>query len=75
MTVAKKPTQQVEERTFAVNLMQHLVVPTFVLDPDRKVIIWNHACERLTGIRSAEVVGTCNHWQAFYPEMRMCLEE
>ncbi len=75
MTVAKKSTQQAEERTFAINLMQHLVVPTFVLDPDCKVIIWNHACERLTGIQSAEVVGTRNHWQAFYPEMRMCLAD
>jgi PAS domain-containing protein len=30
-------------------LMQHLVVPTFVLDDQRRVIVWNRACERLTG--------------------------
>ena len=30
--------------------MQHLVVPTFVLNPKRQVVIWNRACERLTGV-------------------------
>ena len=29
--------------TFAIRLMQHMVVPTFVLDAERKVMIWNHA--------------------------------
>jgi diguanylate cyclase (GGDEF)-like protein len=60
---------------FAVRLMQHLVVPTFVLDADRRVIIWNKACERLTGVLAAEVLGTSNHWQAFYEEPRHCLAD
>ena len=30
---------------YAVRLMQHLVVPTFVLNPRRRVVIWNRACE------------------------------
>ncbi|MDO8605286.1 MAG: diguanylate cyclase [Phaeospirillum sp.] len=60
---------------FAVRLMQHLVVPTFVLDAERKVIIWNKACERLTGVPAAEVLGTRNHWQAFYEAPRHCLAD
>lgn len=60
---------------FAVRLMQHLVVPTFVLDPERRVIIWNKACERLTGVSADEVLGTSNHWQAFYDEPRHCLAD
>lgn len=60
---------------FAIRLMQHLVVPTFVLDPDGCVIIWNKACERLTGIRSEDVVGTREHWHAFYEEPRDCLAD
>ena len=28
--------------------MQHLVVPTFVIDPKRHVLIGNRACERST---------------------------
>ncbi len=60
---------------FAVRLMQHLVVPTFVLNAERKVIIWNKACERLTGIPAHEVVGTTDHWRAFYDEERYCLAD
>ncbi|TAN55339.1 MAG: diguanylate cyclase [Magnetospirillum sp.] len=55
--------------------MQHLVVPTFVLDAERRVIIWNKACERLTGIAASEVLGTSDHWQAFYEQPRHCLAD
>jgi diguanylate cyclase (GGDEF)-like protein len=60
---------------FAVRLMQHLVVPTFVLNADRKVIIWNKACERLTGVSAEEVLETSDHWKAFYEEPRHCLAD
>ncbi len=61
--------------TFAIRLMQHMVVPTFVLDADRKVMIWNHACERLTGVMAADILGTQDHWRAFYDEPRYCLAD
>ncbi|MBO0902497.1 diguanylate cyclase [Jiella sonneratiae] len=60
---------------FAVRLMQHLVVPTFVLDKTGHVIIWNKACERLTGIRAEDVIGTRRHWTGFYTEERPCLAD
>ncbi len=60
---------------FSVRLMEHLVVPTFVLDAECRVIIWNRACERLTGIRSGEVIGTRDHWRGFYDEPRPCLAD
>lgn len=63
------------DRTFAVHLMQYLVVPTFVLDADCKVLIWNKACERLTGVLAADVVGTREHWRAFYDSPRPCLAD
>lgn len=62
-------------QSFAVNLVQHLVVPTFVLDPDCNVLIWNKACERLTGVPAAEVIGTREHWRAFYESPRPCLAD
>lgn len=62
-------------QSFAVNLMQHLVVPTFVLDAECHVLIWNKACERLTGVRASEVVGTREHWRAFYESARPCLAD
>ncbi|MBR0719146.1 diguanylate cyclase [Bradyrhizobium liaoningense] len=55
--------------------MQHLVVPTFVIDPKRRVVIWNRACERLTGVAASEVIGTTKHWQAFYETKRHCLAD
>jgi diguanylate cyclase (GGDEF)-like protein/PAS domain S-box-containing protein len=61
--------------SMAVRLMQHLVVPTFVLDAERRVTIWNHACERLTGIPAAEMLGTRDHWRGFYNERRHCLAD
>lgn len=62
-------------QAFAVRLMQHLVVPTFVLDATGRVIIWNMACERLTGVKAQEVLGTRDHWQAFYDRPRACLAD
>ncbi len=61
--------------SYAVRLMQHLVVPTFVIDPKRRVVIWNRACERLTGVAASEVLGTTKHWQAFYETKRPCLAD
>lgn len=61
--------------SYAVRLMQHLVVPTFVIDPKRRVVIWNRACERLTGVAASEVIGTGKHWQAFYETRRPCLAD
>ncbi|MDE2378735.1 diguanylate cyclase [Bradyrhizobium sp.] len=61
--------------SYAVRLMQHLVVPTFVIDPKRRVVIWNRACERLTGVAASEVIGTTRHWQAFYEKKRHCLAD
>ncbi|MBK5967588.1 Cyclic di-GMP phosphodiesterase Gmr [Thiorhodovibrio litoralis] len=62
-----------EGQGFAVKLVQQLVIPTFVLDAECKVIVWNEACERLTGMPAEEVLGTREHWRAFYGEPRPCL--
>jgi diguanylate cyclase (GGDEF)-like protein/PAS domain S-box-containing protein len=56
-------------------VLQHLVVPTFVIDAQRRVVVWNRACERLTGVTAAEVLGTSKHWQAFYEKRRYCLAD
>jgi diguanylate cyclase (GGDEF)-like protein len=63
------------DREFAVNLMEHLVVPTFVIDAECRVIIWNHACERLTGLSATEMIGKSEHWRGFYTTQRPCLAD
>lgn len=55
-------------RDFAAKLMEYLVVPAFVLDTQGRVMIWNRACERLTGVAASSVIGTADHWHAFYDE-------
>lgn len=32
-------------------------IPTFVIDPKHRVILWNRACEILTGVAKAQVLG------------------
>ena len=50
-------------------------VAIFIITPDHEVIFWNRACEILTEITSAEILGTKNHWQPFYRECRPCLAD
>jgi len=64
-----------QQHGFAFKLMELLVIPTFVLDTDCRVIIWNRACERLTGVPSGEVLGTADHWRSFYDVPRPTLAD
>jgi diguanylate cyclase (GGDEF)-like protein/PAS domain S-box-containing protein len=77
--MADNPTKaakgQQVAHAYAMRLLQHLVVPTFVIDAQRRVVVWNRACERLTGVAAAEVLGTSKHWQAFYENRRYCLAD
>lgn len=45
-------------------------VATFIIDGDHRVTCWNRACEMLTGISAAALIGTRDHWRAFYPAER-----
>ncbi|MEG1118688.1 MAG: PAS domain-containing protein, partial [Janthinobacterium sp.] len=48
-------------------------VATFAIDTDHVITHWNSACEQLLGFTAAEMVGTRDHWKAFYPQPRACL--
>ncbi|MBN2227438.1 MAG: PAS domain S-box protein [candidate division Zixibacteria bacterium] len=41
-------------------------IATFVIDANHIVTHWNKACEELTGFAAADMVGTDQHWRAFY---------
>ncbi|MBS1129879.1 MAG: PAS:Hemerythrin cation binding region [Proteobacteria bacterium] len=45
-------------------------VPTFVIDAQHRITHWNKACAVVSGLSSAEMVGTQLHWKAFYKEYR-----
>ncbi|MES2298260.1 MAG: sensor domain-containing diguanylate cyclase [Pseudomonadota bacterium] len=55
--------------------MEMLVIPTFVLDARGRVLIWNRACERLTGVAARELVGGSEHWRCFYAQARPTLAD
>ena len=67
--------QDDSQLNYTVRLMEQLVVATFVVDADCRVVIWNRACERLTGLKASEVIGTREQWRAFYTEPRPCLAD
>lgn len=54
------------DRAFAHQMMATLAVPIFVLDRQGRVILWNQACERLTGMPADALIGTRDHWRCFY---------
>jgi len=66
--------QQREQIPFD-QLVHQLVVPAFVIGVDGHVLVWNHACELLTGMPAHAVVGTREHWRAFYENTRPCLAD
>lgn len=64
-----------DQKLLTEKLIRYSAVPIFVLDPQHRVTYWNRACEILTGIPAEQMVGTTNHWQAFYTEERPCLAD
>lgn len=60
---------------YAEHLLQHMPVSAFVLNAHHQVVLWNKACEQLTGIAAEEVIGSNRHWQGFYTEQRPCLAD
>jgi diguanylate cyclase (GGDEF)-like protein len=63
------------DRAFAHQLMEMLAIPVFVLDTSCRVMIWNRACERLTGVAAGEVIGTRDHWRSFFEEPQATLAD
>jgi len=50
-------------------------IPTFVIDSDHMVLYWNKALREISGVEAWEIIGTKDHWKAFYNEMRPCLAD
>jgi len=50
-------------------------IPTFVLNREHRVILWNRACSELTGIQAEDMIGTDNHSVPFYKKKRPALAD
>jgi len=64
-----------EEKEFTDSLIHNATVPIFVLDANHKIIIWNKACEELTGFSADVMLGTGRQWQPFYDNKRPTLSD
>ena len=63
------------QKRFAENLVQNSAVATFVLDSGHRVVLWNKACEELTGVPAHRMIGTDDHWRPFYERKRPVLAD
>ncbi|MDO9420294.1 MAG: HD domain-containing protein [Herminiimonas sp.] len=50
-------------------------VPTFAIDNEHVITHWNRACELISGLTAAEMVGTSNHWRFLYLHERPLLAD
>ncbi len=67
---------QAQERIMICeSMISHCAVAIFAIDRNHRVTHWNKACEELTGIQAEKVLGTSNHWKAFYDHERPCLSD
>jgi signal transduction histidine kinase/CheY-like chemotaxis protein len=64
-----------ESEQHLYSILQGSPIATFVLGKDHRVIYWNRAAEVLSKIRAEDVIGTNNHWKAFYNTQRPCMAD
>jgi PAS domain S-box-containing protein len=64
-----------QQKEFSENLVKCSAIPTFVIDSNHKLLVWNLACEELTGIKSSEILGSDGHMDAFYGKRMQTLAD
>jgi methyl-accepting chemotaxis protein len=72
---AKEAGRRLEQHERALRVTQDMAIALFVLDRENRVVVWNDACARLTGLEADKVLGTKDHWKGFYLAARPCLAD
>ncbi|MCX7982998.1 MAG: ATP-binding protein [Syntrophales bacterium] len=67
--------QRSKQERMMRSIIQGFPIPTFVIDRNHRVLYWNKALETLSGVKRVDIIGTTNHWQAFYRFSRPCLAD
>lgn len=70
---AEESRREGEQRLYSI--IEGSPIPKFVIGLDHKVIYWNRALEELSRIPAEEVIGTNQHWRAFYAKERPCMAD
>jgi len=71
--IAEEALRDSEEKLNSV--IEGSPIPTFVIGNDHRVLFWNRALERLSKIPAQEMIGTNQHWRAFYAKERPCIAD
>jgi len=71
--LAEQAVKTSEQRLKAV--LEGSPIPSFVIGLDHRVIYWNRALEEMSDIKASEVMGTNQHWRAFYRTERPCMAD
>lgn len=58
-----------------ISIIHGSPIPTFVISKNHKVIYWNRALQAVSKIKPSDVLGTDQHWRAFYTSPRPCLAD
>jgi len=71
--MAEKELRTTHQRLF--DIIEFLPDATFVIDEEKKVVAWNHACEEMTGVHKEEIIGKGDYAYSvpFYGERRPIL--
>ncbi len=57
------------------SIIQGSPIPAFVIDRNHRVTHWNRSLEELTGLAAGDIIGTREHWKAFYSRERPCMAD
>lgn len=58
-----------------LSILDGLPFAAFMIDEDHKILRWNKSLESLTGLKAEVMLGTKQHWKAFYKSVRPCLAD
>jgi PAS domain S-box-containing protein len=59
-----------QEKKTINGIIEGSPIPSFVINREHKVILWNRACEELTGYKASEMINTDKHHMPFYSVKR-----
>jgi signal transduction histidine kinase len=58
-----------------ISIIHGSPIPNFVISKEHRVMYWNRALQSLSNIKPSEILGTNQHWRAFYKNERPCLAD
>lgn len=76
ITKRKNAEKKLEESKNKLETIIHgSPVLTFIIDNNHRVLYWNKAIEEYSGCTAKEIIGTKDHWKAFYSKKRPLLAD